>query len=156
MIMATQKKETFEVTFTTKDFKKLKQNYPNYLYNYSTFQQWAKSFVDDVKSIAGQFCKVNIKRTTGAKKIYLLIEEMNWGNVEEYKEVIKVYENKENAISDLQMYRGAFIMGHEEEWADAKKNPYMWEIHDEPEHFQMLDEGMGNNYELIIQEQFLV
>lgn len=153
--MATQKKETFEVTFLTKDFEKFAKKYPNFLNNYSTFQQWAKSCVEDVKSFAGQFCKVNIKRTTGAKKIYLLFEEKNW-NCEEYTDVICAFENKEDALKALLNYRNDFVQEHEEEWEEAQKNPDYWTIQDSPEHFQLLDEGLGENYELMVVEQELV
>lgn len=152
-----KKEEKIVVTFTTNDFNRLKREYPNFFNNYSTFRQWAKSFIDDIKATAGTFCKVSSKRMTNApEKIYLLVEEMNWNNVEEYKEVIKAYRDKKEAISDLQMYRGTFIMGHEEDWNDAKEKPDMWTIQDTPEHFQMLDEGMGYNYELMVKEEYLV
>ena len=89
------------------------------------------------------------------KNIYLLFEEKNW-DCEEYVDVIGAFENKEDAVRALLNYRNDFVQDHEEEWDDAKENPYNWTIQDDPEHFQMLDEGMGYNYELMIKEQELV
>lgn len=151
-----ERKENFVVTFSTNDFEKLKAKYPNFVYNYSNFHQWAKSFIDDIKATAGNFCKVSAKRTTGSKKtIYLLFEEKNW-NCEEYTDVICAFENKEDALRALLNYRNDFVQEHEEEWKEAKENPDYWTIQDTPEHFQLLDEGMGENYELMIKEQELV
>ena len=148
-----KKEENFVVRFTTNDFNKLKEKYPNFAYNYSTFQQWAKSFIDDITATAGSFCKVNAKRI-GKEKIYLLYEEKNW-DCEEYTDVIKAFRNKEDAIATLKKYRGYFLDEHKDEWEDAKTNTYNWTIQDTPEHFQLLDEGMGENYELMVVEQIL-
>lgn len=89
------------------------------------------------------------------KNIYLLFEEKNWKS-EEYVDVIGAFENKEDALKALLEYRNDFVQNHEDDWDDAEENPDNWEIHDEPEYFQMFDEGMGYNYELMVKEQELV
>lgn len=86
------------------------------------------------------------------EKVYLLFEEKNW-DCEEYCDVIRVFRNKEDAIKALKEYRDAFIEEHKDEWEDAKKNPYYWTIQDRPEYFQLLDESMGENYELVVSER---
>ena len=154
--MATQKKETFKITFSTKDFEKFAERYPNFRWNYRNFREFANSFIAELKDKAkGYGYTVSAKRTTGAKKIYLLFEEKHWDSGD-YTDVIGAFESKEDALRALLNYRNDYVQEHEEDWNDAKNNPYNWTIVDEPEHFQMLDEGMGGNYELMVVEQELV
>lgn len=89
------------------------------------------------------------------KNIYLLFEEKNW-DCEEYVDVIGAFENKEDALKALLNYRNDFVQEHEEDWDNAKENPDYWTIQDDPEHFQLLDEGMGENYELMVVEKELL
>ena len=44
----TEKEITFQVTFKLTDLNKLINTYPNFAFNYDSFEDWAKSNVKDL------------------------------------------------------------------------------------------------------------
>lgn len=60
-----QTKVTFQVTFELEDMDKFIESYPNYIYNYDSFAQWARSnvsyMVQLIQDIEGYKLTVNEK-----------------------------------------------------------------------------------------------
>lgn len=90
-----------------------------------------------------------------SKKVYVLFTENSWRGIEEYSDVIDVFENESDAIKALEEEKNEFIEDNKEDFGeDVSKNPY-YDVTDRPTHFQCLDEGMGYNYELWVLEKDL-
>lgn len=56
-------KVTYQVTFELEDINKLMTSYPNFRYNYSTFEEWVKSNIDYMLSLISDIegYKVTVK-----------------------------------------------------------------------------------------------
>lgn len=53
-----KKKIIFQVTFELEDMERFSASYPNFKYNYGTYEEWAKSCIEDmlgeISEIKGQ------------------------------------------------------------------------------------------------------
>ena len=82
------------------------------------------------------------------KMVYVLFIENSWVN-EEYSDVIDVFNNEQDAQRALQQEKTEFFSA-----LDKEDYPDL-DITDNTNHFQCLDENMGNNFELWVFEKEL-
>ena len=90
------------------------------------------------------------------EKIYIVVEEKNWHNSEEYTEIISVHRTQEEAEKALKEYKEYFEECHADDLDNLRTNhPDSIDEHNDPTHYSFLDEGMGDYYEVIIKERDL-
>lgn len=60
----TEKEITFQVTFKLTDLNKLINTYPNFAFNYDSFENWAKSNVKELVAINKEVkgCRISVKQ----------------------------------------------------------------------------------------------